>query len=161
MLLKFVHVAQLVIAAYGALQSQVAITKLLSYEETSKKLAKVSDTAAQQLHKTRTTQASGAISILASFVASVLLVSGGASYGFLVRTFASPVMAAAVWAARTHLQDFWAGGSGKDATAGKVPLPKMGDYNEALERTQRMLEVLGWLTMSWAASAVLALVEGY
>ncbi|KAI0435644.1 hypothetical protein F4803DRAFT_544877 [Xylaria telfairii] len=161
MLLKLIHVAQIVMAAYGAMQSQAAISRLLEYEDATKKLAKISSEAERQLHKTRTTQASGAIAILVSFVVSVLLATGGASYGFLVRYLASPGMALAVFAARTHLQDFWAGKGGKAVTANKIPLPKMGAYNEALERTQRSLEVLGWLAISWVASSALALVEGY
>ncbi|KAI0854641.1 hypothetical protein F4860DRAFT_498918 [Xylaria cubensis] len=161
MLLKLIHVSQIVIAAYGAMQSQAAISKLLEYEDASKKLAKVSSEAERQLHKTRTTQASGAVAILVSFVASVLLITRGASYGFLVRYFASPAMAVAVYAARAYLQDFWTGKNGKDVTANKIPLPKMGDYNEALERTQKSLEVLGWLVISWAASSALVLMEGY
>ncbi|KAI1748671.1 hypothetical protein F4782DRAFT_516371 [Xylaria castorea] len=161
MLLKLVHVAQIVIAAYGAMQSQAAISKLLEYEDATKKLAKISSEADRQLHKTRTTQASGAVAILVSFVVSVLLTTGGASYGFLVRYLASPVMAGAVFAARAYLQGFWTGKSGKTVTANKIPLPKMGAYNEALERTQKSLEVLGWLTMGWVASSALALIEGY
>lgn len=161
MLLKSIHVAQIIIAAYGAMQSQVAISRLLEYEEATKKLAKISSEAERQLYKTRTTQASGAVAILVSFAVSVLLVTRGASYGFLVRYFASPVMALAVFAARAYIQDFWVGKDGKKVTANKIALPKMGGYNEALEKTHKSLEVLGWLTISWVASSVLTVVEGY
>ncbi|KAI1423387.1 hypothetical protein F5Y12DRAFT_757486 [Xylaria sp. FL1777] len=161
MLLKLVHLAQIVIAAYGAMQCQVAITRLLEYEDATKKLAKISSEAERQLHKTRMTQAAGAIAILVSFGVSVLLATRGASYGMLVRYLISPVMALAVFAAREYLRDFWAGKGGKAATANKIPLPKMGGYNEALERTQKLLEVLGWLTISWTASSALAMIEGY
>ncbi|KAJ2968381.1 hypothetical protein NUW58_g10233 [Xylaria curta] len=85
MLLKAIHVAQIIIAAYGAAQSHAAISRLIEYEDAIQKLAKISSEAERQLHKTRTTQASGAIAILVSFVVSVLLVNGGASYGFLIR----------------------------------------------------------------------------
>ncbi|TGJ78901.1 hypothetical protein E0Z10_g9862 [Xylaria hypoxylon] len=161
MLLKLIHLGQIVIAAYGAMQCQAAITKLLEYEDATKKLAKISSEAERQLHKTRTTQAAGAIAILVSFAVSVLLTTAGASRGMLVRYLASPVMALAVFAARAYLQDFWMGKGGKPVTASKIPLPKMEGYNEALERTQKSLEVLGWLTISWAASSVLAFIEGY
>ncbi|KAI0467369.1 hypothetical protein F4859DRAFT_240086 [Xylaria cf. heliscus] len=161
MLLKLLHVAQIVIAAYGAMQCQVAISKLLEYEDAIKKLASISSEAERQLHKTRTTQASGAVAILASFVVSVLLASDGASYGFLVRYLASPVMALAVFAARAHLWHFWAGNGGKAVTSNKIPLPKMGAYNDALERTQNLLKTLGWLATSWVASSALALIQGY
>ena len=161
MLLKVVHIVQIIIAAYGAMQCQVAITRLLEYEDATKKLAKISSEAQRQLHKTRMTQAAGAIAILASFVASVLLTTRGSSYGILVRYLSSPVMASGVYAAREYLWDFWGGKGGKPVTASKVPLPKMEGYNEALEKTQKVLEVLGWLTMSWMASSALALLEGY
>ncbi|GAW21270.1 hypothetical protein ANO14919_107890 [Xylariales sp. No.14919] len=161
MLLKLIHLSQIVIAAYGAMQCQVAITKLLEYEDATKKLAKISSEADRQLHKTRTTQAVGAIATLLSFTVSVLLTTGGASYGPLVRYFASPVMALTVFAARVYLRDFWAGKGDKPVTANKVPLPKMEGYNEALEKTQKSLEVLGWLTISWVTSSVLAIIQGY
>ncbi|KAI3326866.1 hypothetical protein HD806DRAFT_485179 [Xylariaceae sp. AK1471] len=160
MLLKLIHLVQVVIAAYGAMQSQVAITRLLKYEDATKKLAKISSEAEHQLYRTRTTQASGAVAILVSFVVSLVLATGGASYGFLVRYFASPAMTLAVFAAKGHLQDFWTGKDGKNVTA-KIPLPKMDDYNEALEKTQKLLDVLGWLTISWAATSAMALIEGY
>ena len=70
-------------------------------------------------------------------------------------------VATGVYAAREYLWDFWGGKGGKPVTASKVPLPKMEGYNEALEKTQKVLEVLGWLTMSWMASSALALLEGY
>ncbi|KAJ8124769.1 hypothetical protein O1611_g8871 [Lasiodiplodia mahajangana] len=155
---------QIVIAAYGAMQSQVAITKLLEYEDATKKLAKISSEAERQLHKTRTTQAAGAITILVSFAASVLLLIIGWSYGFWVHYLISQFMVLAVFAAKTYIQNFWAGKNGRDATANKIPLPKMRDYNEALERTEETIKVLGWLTMSWvasSASSALAVLEGF
>jgi hypothetical protein len=158
MLLKFFHFAQVIIAAYGAMQSQVAIMRLLTYEDAIKKLAKISSEAEHQLHRTRTTQASGAVAILVSFVVSLLLATGGASYGFLVRYFASPVMMFAVYMAQGHLQGYLK--SGKTVTA-KIPLPKMDNYNEALDKTQKLLDVLRWLTISWALTSAMALLEGY
>ncbi|KAI0502995.1 hypothetical protein F5B22DRAFT_630907 [Xylaria bambusicola] len=160
MLLKTVHVVQTALAAYGAMQCQVAITRLIEYEDATKKLAKISSEVQRQLHKTRTTQAAGAIAILSSFTVSVLLTIGGASYGMLVRYLASPVLAVGVYAARAYLLDFW-GKDDKPVTANKVPLPKMEGYNEALEKTQKTLEVLGWLTISWLFSSALVLIEGY
>lgn len=161
MLLKLIHFIQIVLAAYGARQSQAAITKLLAYEDTTKKLAKISGEVERQLHKTRMTQAAGAITILASFVVSLLLLTRGAAYGPFLRYLSSPVMTLALLGSKIYIQDFWAGKNGKSATANKVPLPKMEGYNEALERTQRSLEVLYWLVISWAASSALAVIEGY
>lgn len=61
--LQLMHVCQAILCGYGAYQSYVAITNLRKYEETTKKLAKWSSTAEEQLHKTRTTQASGALAV--------------------------------------------------------------------------------------------------
>ena len=60
---RLAHVSQIVLSSYGAYQSYVAINNLQKYEETTKKLAKWSDEVANQLHKTRTTQASGAVAV--------------------------------------------------------------------------------------------------
>ncbi|KAM0713499.1 hypothetical protein Q7P37_010461 [Cladosporium fusiforme] len=63
-LMRLVHLAQMLLSTYGAYHSYVAITNLQTYEATSKKLAEWSDEAARQLHKTRTTQGTAAITIL-------------------------------------------------------------------------------------------------
>ena len=57
------HATQLLLALYGASVSYVAVTKLQKYEETSEKMAEWSNTAANELHKTRTTQTSGALAV--------------------------------------------------------------------------------------------------
>lgn len=57
------HAAQAALSAYGLYYSYQCITKLRQYEERSKKAAKYSNTAADQLHRTRTTQASAAIAV--------------------------------------------------------------------------------------------------
>lgn len=62
-LLRGQHFIQLALSVYGASVSFVAITRLQKYEETSKKLAEWSKEAAHQLHKTRTTQTSGALAV--------------------------------------------------------------------------------------------------
>ncbi|KAI0123704.1 hypothetical protein BJ170DRAFT_92258 [Xylariales sp. AK1849] len=160
MFLQILHLAQAALAAYGGQQSYVAITNLQKYEETSEKLAKYSNEASRQLHKTRTTQTSGAAAIIFSLFVSLLLAVRGSSYGFLIRYAASPVMLAGVFFARQHIQEYWAGKDGK--TVGKrVPLPKMEDYNEAQRKTEELLNVLEWLMFSWFATTLVALLGGY
>ena len=53
------------VSLYAAQKSYIAITNLQKYEERSERAAKHSETAAHELHKTRTTQGSsaGAVSI--------------------------------------------------------------------------------------------------
>ena len=57
------HSALIGLSLYGAVCSYAAITKLRGYEETTKKLAKWSSVVEQELYKTRTTQASGAMAV--------------------------------------------------------------------------------------------------
>ncbi|KAI1866366.1 uncharacterized protein JN550_007754 [Neoarthrinium moseri] len=154
MFLQLLHLAQAGLAGYGAQQSYIAITNLQKYEETSEKLAKYSNEAERQLHKTRTTQTSGALAIAVSLLAALYLFFKGSSGGSLFRMLASPAMCGGIYLARAHIQDFWAGGK-------RVPLPKMEDYNEAQRRTEELLQVLDWLMFSWAATSLVALFKGY
>ncbi|KAK8055703.1 hypothetical protein PG993_000930 [Apiospora rasikravindrae] len=154
MLLQVLHIAQAALAVYGGQQSIQAIQNLQKYEETTQKLAKYSNEAERQLKKTRTTQAAGAIALLLSLVASVMLAFRGHSYGFLVRTLASPFMTGLLFLARQYVQDYWGGGK-------RVPLPKMGSYNDAQKQTEDLLQVLEKLMFSWFATSVLCLLAGY
>jgi hypothetical protein len=67
------HVGQAILASYSALLSYTSIVKLQKYEEMSKKVASYSNTAEHQLHKTRTTMTSGALSTLCSLLSSIAL----------------------------------------------------------------------------------------
>jgi hypothetical protein len=51
------------LSGYGLFLSYQNISRLQQYEEQSEKAAEWSNTAAQRLHKTRTTQTSGTISV--------------------------------------------------------------------------------------------------
>lgn len=61
--LQLMLLCQVVISCWGAYQSYNAIIRLRKYEETAKKLADWSSEAERQLHKTRTTQTSGALAV--------------------------------------------------------------------------------------------------
>ena len=60
---QLLHTGQVALCAYGAYVSYIAIRNLQEYEDMSKKAAKYSFEAERQLHKTRTTQSSGAICV--------------------------------------------------------------------------------------------------
>ena len=62
-IISVVHAAQAGFSAYSLYLASISISNLMGYEETSKKAAKYSNTAAHQLHKTRTTQASGTLAV--------------------------------------------------------------------------------------------------
>ncbi len=53
--------------------------------------------------------------------------------------------------ARQHVGAFWKGKA-------KVPLPGVGEYNEAISKTQEVKLNIGYLVASWAALGVLGLV---
>ena len=55
-------------------------------------------------------------------------------------------------AARTHISNFW-------TPSAKVPL--MDSYNDAIEHTKRIVQVLTWLEYAWVGTSVLAGVWGY
>lgn len=68
-LLPLLHLGQAALAGYAGQHSYNAIIRLQKYEEQTKKAAQYSDTAGDQLKKTRTTQAAGAGAVRAPFPA--------------------------------------------------------------------------------------------
>ena len=62
-ILAVLHASQAAFSAYNLYLCAISITNLMGYQEKSEKAAQYSQTAADQLHKTRTTQASAAISV--------------------------------------------------------------------------------------------------
>ena len=61
------HVTQVGASIYAAVLSYTAIVNLLKKEQQAEQAAKYSSTAAQELHKTRTTQTSGALAVSCPF----------------------------------------------------------------------------------------------
>ena len=66
------HLAQSCLNAYTGYLSHNAIARLLTWEQTAERAAKFSSEAAEQLHKTRTTQAAGAISVSSESSSAVI-----------------------------------------------------------------------------------------
>jgi hypothetical protein len=66
-------------------------------------------------------------------------------------------------ASRQYIKGFWAPGEkdsqGKDKGT-KIPLPNMGDYNLAVQKTEDLLKCLEYLEYSWLISAVLGFTTG-
>jgi len=61
--MRLIHLGQALLSGYGALHSYIAVTNLQKYEKTSEKLAEWSKDAANELHKTRTTQTTAALAV--------------------------------------------------------------------------------------------------
>ncbi|RYP90478.1 hypothetical protein DL770_003389 [Monosporascus sp. CRB-9-2] len=158
-LMQLIHLTQIALAGYGALHSYGAITNLRTYESTAEKAAQYSNEAERQLRGTRTTQGAGAFALAASLGAALHLLLNGSAFrcGLL-----AVVVAAVVAAARAHVRGFWGPPNGDGRTAGKkIPLPKMGRYNEAQRHTEEILKVLDWVTYSWVVAAVVGIFRGY
>ncbi|KXT07238.1 hypothetical protein AC578_2332 [Pseudocercospora eumusae] len=158
-LIRGQHVCQLILSLWGASLSYAAITKLRKYEATAKKLAEWSKEAENQLWKTRTTQATGALAVLASFIASFSLSVVPYTLPKVMRMTTSPALLILVLFARGHIKNYWAPKDGKNIT--RVPLPKMEEYNEAERQTERLLEVLEYLEYSWVLTSFVDGMVGY
>lgn len=63
-ILILVHTFQSALGFYNLYLASVSIKNLMGYEDTAKKAAEYSNIAESQLYKTRTTQASGTISVM-------------------------------------------------------------------------------------------------
>ncbi|KAI9702705.1 MAG: hypothetical protein M1820_006089 [Bogoriella megaspora] len=137
---RLLHLGQAFVSGYGLFVSYVSITNLQKYEEKSEKAAKWSEAAAEQLHKTRTTQAAGAIAILVSFLTSLYLAfvaPSTPSSGKLTLTLANAGLALAV---RTYMLDFW---------QSRPKIPFVQGYNEAVSRTTEIMDLMVSLAVSW------------
>ncbi|KAK5012943.1 hypothetical protein BJ546DRAFT_951390 [Cryomyces antarcticus] len=141
--LPALHSIQACLGAYGLYLSYISITDLQRYEEKSEKAAKYSTTAEHQLHKTRTTQVSGALTITTSLAASLTLAYLSTSSPTLLKFAINPALAAGALFARAHISNFW---------RGKAKVPFVGGFNEAISRTGELQTLLAWLAGSWAVT---------
>ncbi|EPE27894.1 hypothetical protein GLAREA_04685 [Glarea lozoyensis ATCC 20868] len=147
--LSIIYSLQAAFSAYSLYLASISIQNLQKYEEKSEKAAEWSNTAEKQLHKSRTTQASGTLAMVASFITS------SASIFYPSSKFAGLAIACAnvgaLLAARVHVGNFWNGKA-------KVPLPGAGEYNDAISRTQALRLNMAYLASSWGLCVVLLAV---
>lgn len=177
--MRIIHLGQALLSGYGALHSYMAVTNLQKYEKTSEKLAEWSKEAANQLHKTRTTQTTAALAvrivpsqarsiyqlttnsqILLSAITSLTLAITPSSLPAAATYAASPCLVIIVLLARGHVKNYWAPSDGKTVGV-RVPLPNMGAYNDAQRATEKMLEALQWIEWSWVGASLGAGMIGY
>jgi len=164
-ILSILHAFQAAYGAYNLYLSSISIRNLQGYENTSKKAAKYSNTAADQLHKTRTTQASTALAvtysnltkfphwqdqILFSLISSVSLTLYSSASAFIKIAVAGANIAV-LGLVRQHVGRFWKGKA-------RLALPGAGDYNEATKMTQEVRLNMAYLMASWALAGVFSLV---
>jgi hypothetical protein len=146
----------------------ISITKLRGYEETSKKAAQYSQTAADELQKTRTTQASALLAVrcplklpkisilinihqvLFSLLSAGVLVFKG-DQAWLMKFALAGANVLALESARRYVGSQWKGRA-------KMPLPGMADFNEATTKTQEVRMNMAALALSWIGIGAVSLV---
>ncbi|KAH9845261.1 hypothetical protein Tdes44962_MAKER01271 [Teratosphaeria destructans] len=175
--LRLMLLAQAFLAAQGLRQSYNAVNNLQKYEDTAKKAAEWSNEAAHQLHKTRTTQTSGAVAVrlsssrivshdtdssqvLTSFLASLSLAAFAPYLPPWLRFSTSPALLLGTLFARNHLKNYWAPGD-KKSVGTRIPLPGMNDYNEAQRSTEELLQTLEYLEYGWVGNSFVAGMLGW
>lgn len=153
-ILAILYSLQAAFSAYNLYLASIAIQKLQKYEEKSKTAAKYSNIAENQLYKTRTTQASGTLAVLCSFISSFFLVIyplASSELSTLLKLGVAGLNVVALGGAWKHVGDFWNGKA-------KLPLPKVGDYNDAIGITQEMKLNMTYLIASWTVAGFLGLL---
>ncbi|KAF2106133.1 hypothetical protein BDV96DRAFT_617519 [Lophiotrema nucula] len=131
-------------SAYALWRSYENITRLQQYESQSEKAAEWSNTAAERLHKTRTTQGSAAITIALSLLTSLLLFVPS------LRTHAlgiALVNAPTLTATRIHFGNFW-------NMKNQAQVPFVEKFNEAIRGSEDAKKALGVLAWGWGVSGV-------
>ncbi|KAF2024949.1 hypothetical protein EK21DRAFT_77584 [Setomelanomma holmii] len=135
------------LSGYGLFLSYQNISRLQQYEKQSEKAAEWSNTAAHRLHKTRTTQASGTISLLVSFLTPLVLLSTSYGSSTTVLVTAAGANTAMLILTRQHMANFW---NEKEQTH----VPFVQKFNDAIRGSEQVVFLLGALGASWALSGV-------
>ncbi|KAF2259232.1 hypothetical protein CC78DRAFT_537242 [Lojkania enalia] len=131
------------VSGYSLFLSYNIIIRLQHYESQSEKAAEWSKMAAARLHKTRTTQATGAIAISVSLFTSVALV-----FPFL-RSICMPLAllnTLALISSRIHFGGFW-------NAQKQTEVPFVEKFNEAVRGSERLCNLLGLLAWGWGVAA--------
>ncbi|ETI27013.1 hypothetical protein G647_10112 [Cladophialophora carrionii CBS 160.54] len=147
-LLEMYHAIQACIGMVAALLSAMAIYNLNQWEPQAETASRYSNMASQQLHKTRTTQASGALATLLSLVSSVICVVAVSSGANTTPFLLSAANSGGLFLAYSHIGNFW-------REKGKVPFSRT--YNDGVRSSQQLLQVLGVLGVSWATATAIYL----
>ncbi|KAL8836980.1 MAG: hypothetical protein Q9176_005981 [Flavoplaca citrina] len=141
------------ISIYSAQKSYIAITNLQKYEERSERAAKHSETAAHELHKTRTTQGSSAGAIALSLLSSIaitLSVAFDSSTPTAWEHMLPPVNILAIGASFMHNQNFW---------KAKAKIPFVGGFNEGIEKNKEIRQLLFVLGIAWGALSAIGWIS--
>ncbi|KAH8701306.1 hypothetical protein GQ44DRAFT_717843 [Phaeosphaeriaceae sp. PMI808] len=134
------------LSGYGLYLSYHNITRLQQYEKQSEKAAEWSNTAAQRLHKTRTTQTSGTLSLLISFLSPLILLSTPYRSSSTIMISVGTANATMLFFTRAHMAAFW-------NESNQTRIPFMEKFNDAVRGSEKVVRVLGAASTSWGLSA--------
>ena len=154
------NITQVGLCLWAGTYSYAAVTRLQQYEDTSEKAAKISTTAARELHKTRTTETSGALIVSAHLILrtttltmqivvtllwSCTLLFGLASPSTFTAFGFSSAVTGGILAVRTYMSSYW---------SPKSSVPFIQKYNEGIENSKRLVQVLGYLALTSALQSI-------
>jgi hypothetical protein len=166
MLQFFLHCIQAGLSGYVLYHASISVPNLQQYESKSKKAAKYSQVAADQLHKTRSTQTAGTIAVsfifqplhpnLTSISQGIFSTAASLLLGFHIITSGPKSLILNVAAglatagASVHMGGFW-------DEKGKVPF--MTDYNDAVDSSKVIRGHLALIGLLWGVSSFFSLFE--
>ncbi|KAL9602880.1 MAG: hypothetical protein Q9219_001576 [cf. Caloplaca sp. 3 TL-2023] len=132
-----------ILSLYTATKSYHAIINLRKYETRSERAAKHSSTAAHELYKTRATQATSAAAIALGLLSSIILLiktvfNFRLSPGWEV--LLPPINISALIAAYIHNRDYW---------KAKAKVPFVTGFNEGIERSKEVRQMMVPLGLAW------------
>ncbi|KAF1922763.1 uncharacterized protein M421DRAFT_77318 [Didymella exigua CBS 183.55] len=134
-----------VLSAYGLYLCKENITRLQQYEKASEEAAEWSNTAAQRLNKTRSTQTSGTLSLALSFLAATTLPFLCSKHTSTFLSITGLALGAGLYTARTHMANFW-----NESKQTKIPFVEK--FNDAIRGSERVVAILETLAFSWGVA---------
>ncbi|KAM7212025.1 hypothetical protein V8F06_012585 [Rhypophila decipiens] len=138
------------VSGYCLYHSAQSIPKLQRYEQKAEKAAEWSNVAEKRLWDTRYTVGAGFL------MTTISLLTAFSHIIFTWRSFGTVAWTAALAAGELgvsgYMKGFWSNKS-------KIPLPSMGDYNEAISDTERVMGLSDVLGVGWAVFAGLMLLR--
>ncbi|KAH7049193.1 hypothetical protein B0J12DRAFT_538997, partial [Macrophomina phaseolina] len=120
----------------------VSIKNLQRYEKKTEKAAEYSNTAAEQLHRTRTTQGSALVTVPLSSHTPVRSAHPSSSPWLAIGLNGGNI--ANLVLTRKHVAGFW---------KNRAKVPFVEGYNEAISSTANIIKSLERLAMGWSMSA--------
>lgn len=142
----------LVLSAPAFNNAYVASSNFLEYEETAKKAAQYSQTADDQLWKTRYTMGAGAIASVVSLASAAFLMLNGFLGGAgTIGVGVAVVNVFTVMGVNSYIRGHWSGSA-------RIPLKGATQYNDGVRATERLMGNLGRLAIGWAVVGVVCLM---